>query len=178
MTQPTPTAAAPALVPTPKQIDELANEYAAAQAIVNEHETQLKAAKATQDEIKGRLIAMVQTFGGKHAEKSLRLVGLHSTNTITIGTQVTVDPTAVEGFRTYLNNQAIPGLSGRFFTEHTTYSLISGPTDVLATLDLGARIRTKMSSLLGLCFKITTKNPSLKVEIEPSAKPQKISRAS
>jgi hypothetical protein len=177
MNEPTPIQAVPALVPTPKAIDKLANEYAEAQAIVTKHETELKAEKATADEIKGRLIAMVQAFGGKHAEKSLRLAGLHSTNTVTIGTQVSVDPVAVEEFRGYLNKQEIPDLSSRFFTEHVTYSLVNGPTDVLAKLDLPARIRTKMSALLGLCFKITTKNPSLKVEIEPSAKPLKIQRA-
>ena len=68
----------------------------------------------------------------------------------------------------------MPGLVERFFRAHTTYSLVSGPDEVLRQLDLPARVRTKMTAVLKACFEIRTTGPSLKVEIVKVEKPAKV----
>jgi hypothetical protein len=168
----------PALVPTPKEIDALAKEYKLAEVAVAERKAELKAATDTQDEIKGRVVEMVKAFGGRHAEKSLRLLGIHSVATVTTATVVKTDPEKVEKFRGYLGEQEIKGLSERFFRSHTIYSLVDGPAEVLKTLDVPTRIRTKITQLLSLCFTVETKAPSLKVELVEAEKPARAGRAS
>lgn len=123
------------------------------------------------DVIKGELVAMVETFGARHTEKSKRLKGLHNTATTTTATRVSIDPTAVETFRAWLDTRELAEISGRFFVEQVTYSLVEGPQEVLKTLSLAKRIRTQVESLLGRCFQIKTNAPSLKIETVAPAEP-------
>lgn len=161
------------VAPTPKQIDALIDEFAKAQSVAMATAAIAKTDSAAAGEIKVRLTAMVEAHGFRHTEKSKRLIGLHNTATTTTATRVSVDDGAVEELRTYLGKQDIPQLSERFFVAHTTYSLVSGPQDVLKTLSLGKRIHEKISSLLGLCFQIKTNTPSLKIETVTPEKPAK-----
>ena len=186
----------PAIAPTPKQIDALILEHAAAQADLlsggaitkkpgesaAELEARLKewqkaaaekraAATAVAEEVKERLVAMVTAHGVKHAEKSMRLNGEHNRATVTRGTRVETVAAGVDNFKASLDKSKIPGISELFFTEHVTYSLVASPAEVLKTLDIGTRIRKKMTELIGLCFEVKTNAPSLKVETVAAAKP-------
>lgn len=157
-------------LPTKKKIDELVNEYAKAQNEATAAKTAASVAAGLADAVKVRLVAMVETFGVRHTEKSKRLYGLHNFATTTTGTRTSIDDEAVETLRTYLQKEDLLEISGRFFVAHTTYSLVDGPQEVLKTLSLGTRIRNKISSLLGQCFQIKTNAPSLKVEtVEPES---------
>jgi hypothetical protein len=163
----------PVLAPTPSQIDALVREYAAAAAAVAFATGMLGTANKAQSEIKGRLIATVESFGFRHTEKSKRLLGAHSIATTTTGTYVSVDTAAVTAFKAYLDKTYEPDLVARFFSSHMSYSLVDGPADVLRTMDLGKRAAAKIASLVALCFNISTKSPSLKVESIKPEKPEK-----
>jgi hypothetical protein len=154
-----------ATAPTPKEIDALVRDYAEAQAAVQAAARVMKTASVAQDQIKARLTLLVESFGLRHTEKSKRLTGLHNFATTTTGTRVSIDQTAVTSFKTYLDSSQRPELVDRFFSAHTSYSLVEGPADVLRTLDLGKRATTRIASLVGLCFKILTNAPSLKIDL-------------
>jgi hypothetical protein len=162
--------------PTPSQIDALVREYSGSAAAVAFASGMLSTANKAQGEIKVRLIAMVESFGFRHTEKSKRLLGAHSTATTTTGTFLSVDAEAVTAFRTYLDSCDMPNLSERFFSAHTSYSLVDGPADVLRTMDLGKRVATKISSMVALCFKVSTKAPTLKIEVVTPEKPERTPR--
>jgi len=157
--------------PTRAQVDALVNEYAKVKADSDAAATLAKMTDEVTDKVKQRLVAMVESFGVRHAEKSKRLAGNRNTATTTTGTRTSVDDAAVETFRTFLNKQELTEISGRFFVEHVSYSLVAGPQEVLKTLLLGTRIRDKVASLLGLCFRIKTNAPSLKIEIVAAREP-------
>lgn len=150
--------------PTPAQVDALIRRYAEAQSEVKGQADEMKAASERLDAIKGELVELVQRFGSRHTEKSTRIQGNHSSAMVTVGTRVSIDADAVEDFRLYLQEKNLDGVAPRFFTERVTYQLVDGPREVLKTLDLGARIRTKISGLLGRCFQVKTNAPSLKVD--------------
>jgi hypothetical protein len=164
------------VAPTPAEIDALVREYAAAAAAVAFATGMLGTANKAQAEIKARLIALVESFGFRHTEKSKRLLGAHSTATVTIGTRISVDSEAVTTFKAYLDSSDMPNLSERFFSQHISYSLVDGPADVLRTLDLGKRVAKKIASMVGLCFKVSTNAPSLKVESITPEKPERTPR--
>jgi hypothetical protein len=164
------------VAPTPAQIDALVREYSASAAAVAFATGMLGTANKAQSEIKARLIVMVEGFGFRHTEKSKRLLGAHSIATTTTGTLLSVDAAAVNTLKAYLDSSDVPQLTERFFSAHTSYSLVDGPADVLRTLDLGKRMATKIASLVGLCFKVTTKAPSLKVESVTPEKPERTPR--
>jgi hypothetical protein len=156
---------APETAPTPKQIDELIAEYAAAQ---NEAAALGAAAKLLSDkagEIKASLTATVERWGARHTEKSKRLAGLRHLAQTTTATRVSIDDAAVEKLRAYLGTTETPELAQEFFVAHTSYSLVSGPGDKLKTLTMGTRLRTKITGMLKGCFTIKTSAPSLKVEL-------------
>jgi hypothetical protein len=155
---------APAKAPTPAQVDALVSEYAKAQGEATAAATAAKVAQGLANEVKDRLVAMVELHGFRHTEKSKRLAGLHNTATTTTATRVSVDDAAVGAFRSYLEDHELAELSGRFFVEHVSYSLVEGPQEVLKRISVGKRIREKIASLLGLCFQIKTNAPSLKIE--------------
>jgi hypothetical protein len=161
------------VAPTPAQIDAAVREYAASAAAVAFATGMLDTANKAQREIKARLISMCESFGFRHTEKSKRLLGAHSIVTTTIGTMLSVNGTAVTELKNYLDASDVPQLTERFFSAHTSYSLVDGPADVLRTLDLGKRMATKIASLVGLCWNVTTKAPSLKVESIAAEKPEK-----
>lgn len=188
----------PAIAPTPKQVDALILEHAAAQAELQSGgaikklagesaadiearyktwETEAdgirKAAQLVAEEVKGRLVAMVTAHGLKHAEKSLKLFGEHGWAMTTTATRVETVATAVDTFKTRLEKSKIPGIAGLFFTKHVSYSLVAGPTEVLKTLSLSARLRTRLTVLLALCFEVKTNAPSLKTGAVAAAKPAK-----
>jgi hypothetical protein len=149
--------------PTRTQVDTLVKRYADAKSEADSIAAVAKMKNAAADEIKVELVAMVETFGFRHTEKSKRLAGDHNLATTTTATKVSIDDDAVEKFRTYLGDRKLTELAGRFFVAHTSYSLVEGPNDVLKTLSLGTRIRDKVASLIGLCFKIKTNAPSLTI---------------
>jgi hypothetical protein len=157
--------------PTPAQADALIDDYAKVHSDAQAAATLAKMTAGVADEVKGRLVAMVEAHGFRHTEKSKRLKGLHNTATTTTATRVSVDDAAVETFRNYLAERELAEISGRFFVEHVSYSLVQGPQEVLKTLSLGKRIREKVASLLGLCFQIKTNAPSLKIETVTPAEP-------
>lgn len=149
--------------PTRAQVDALVNEYARVQGDATAASTAAKVAQGIADEVKERLVVMVESFGYRHTEKSKRLAGLHTQATTTTGVRTTIDDEAVETFRRYLEKKELSEIAGRFFVEHVSYSLVQGPQEVLQTLSLATKIRDKVTSLLGLCFKIKTNAPSLKI---------------
>lgn len=160
----TATTNAPAKAPTPVQVDALIDQYAKLKDDADAAATVARVAGSLADEVKVRLVTMVEAFGSRHTEKSKRLAGIRNTATTTTATRTSVDDAAVENFRSYLDSRELTEVSGRFFVAQTTYSLVQAPAEVLKTLSLGKKIREKMESLIGLCFKIKTNAPSLKVE--------------
>jgi hypothetical protein len=159
--------------PTRAQVDGLVKRYAEAKAEADAIGAVLKMKSAAADKIKAELVELVETFGFRHTQKSKRLAGDHSHATTTKATRVTIDDAAVETFRSYLAERELTEISGRFFVEHVSYSLVEGPQEVLKTLSLGKRIREKVESLLGLCFKIKTNAPSLTIETVTPACPDR-----
>lgn len=151
--------------PAPKQIDALIASFAAAQSNAAEWAACAKVRADKAGEIKVHLTAMVETWGGRHTEKSKRLVGLHNTATTTTATRVSIVDEAVEKLRNYLGTTETPDLAEEFFVEHISYSLVSGPDEKLKTLTMGARLRTKIAGMLKSCFEIKTSAPSLKVDV-------------
>lgn len=158
-------------VPTPAQVDALVKRYADAKADADAAKAAADVLKESADKVKAELVAMVESFGRPHAQSSKRLAGQHNTATTTIGKRTVIDDDAVEIFRDYLDKQDLTEISGRFFVAHTSYSLVDGPQEVLKTLSLGARVRTKIAALLGLCFQIKVNAPSLKIETVTAGKP-------
>jgi len=157
--------AAQETAPKPAQVDALVREYAAAQAVVATHKNDMKLAEKTSDELKAKLVELVNRHGFRHTEKSMRLEGLHSKATVTTGTRFVTDAEAVEGLRTYLDKQELTEISGKLFRQHVSYSLVASPQEVLASVDLPTKILNKLKSLVGICFKMETNAPALKVEI-------------
>ncbi len=155
----------PPKAPTPKQVDELIAEFAAAQSNARMMAAVAATAADTAGDIKVRLTAMVEQWGGRHTEKSKRLTGLHNTATTTTATKVSIDDAAVEKLRGYLSTTEMPELAEQFFVAHTSYSLVSGPDEKLKSLTMGARLRTKLTGMIKSCFSIKTNTPSLKVEL-------------
>jgi hypothetical protein len=163
-----------AVAPTPKEVDKLIVEYAAAQKVMLSAQTVSSVAAGAANKLKAQLTVMVETYGVRHTECSKRLEGIHGRATTTTGKTLSTDSTAVDTFKTYLDSSHMPDLVERFFTTHTSYSLVAAPDDVLKTLSLGTRIRDKMTSLLALCNKVGLRSPSLKVEyVEPTAPAKK-----
>jgi hypothetical protein len=161
----------PSSAPTPQQIDALIERFATAKREADSLLAVARLKSEASDTIKAELVAMVETYGARHTEKSKRLKGAHNTATTTKATRVSIDPAAVETFRAWLQERELAEISGRFFVEQVTYSLVEGPQEVLKTLSLAKRIREKVESLLGLCFKINTNAPSLKIETVAPAEP-------
>jgi hypothetical protein len=153
------------LAPTAKQIDALIAKYDAAQSDAARSQAVTNEFSTAAGEIKVELTAMVEKWGGRHTEKSKRLTGLHNFATTTTATRVSIVAAAVEKLRGYLGTTERPELAEEFFEEHTTYSLVSGPAEKLKSLTMGARLRTKITLMLGACFEIKTFSPSLKVEL-------------
>ncbi len=151
--------------PTPKQIDDLIAEYAAAKSNAQMMAAVAASAADEAGEIKERLTAMVEQWGRRHTEKSRRLFGLRNTATTTTATRVSIDDAAVEKLRAYLGTTETPRLAEEFFVAHTSYSLVSGPDEKLRSLNVGGRLRTKITAMLKSCFEIKTTAPSLKVEL-------------
>jgi hypothetical protein len=151
--------------PTPKEIDALIVKYDAART---DAEAKAAVAKIYSDAagvIKVELTALVEKWGGRHTEKSKRLIGVHNNATTTTATTVSIVDAAVEKLRVYLGETETPALAEEFFVSHTSYSLVSGPDEKLKSLTMGARLRKSIRTRLKACFEIDTKKPSLKVEL-------------
>lgn len=157
-------------VPTAREIDALISEFAGLQKIALEAGIAAKARTAESDAVKVRLVAMVEQFGAQHTPKSKRLKGNHNTATTTTGTLTSVDEAGVELLKKYLDKAEIDGLRERFFTERVSYQLVDAPGEVLKTLSLPGKIRSKVTSLVALCFSVSTKAPSLKIDVVEPAK--------
>lgn len=198
----TDTTQTPIAAPTPKAVDAMILEHAAAQSCLQSGgaiqrqpgesaaalELRFKAwqtnaaefraaAQVKADEVKGRLLAMVAAHGTRHAEKSMRLVGEHNRATVTTGTRVETKPEGVEAFKTALEKSEIAGIADLFFIKHVTYSMVAGPAAVLETLELGTRLRNRLAGLAALCFKVATMAPALKIESTAAAKPRRTEAA-
>lgn len=157
--------------PTPAEIDALVLEYDKAQRKVLRAAVLAKGRAAAVDALKTRLIPLVQQFGEKHAEKSMRLKGLHNTATITTGTRTEVVAAGVTALKAYFDKSRLPALMKRFFQVHVSYSLVQGPGEVLKTLKLGKRRREILDALVHGCFDVKTNAPSLKVDVVEPQKP-------
>ncbi len=157
--------------PSAKEIDALIAKYAEAQGELQSADAEKKAKSEAADQLKAKLVAMVEAFGERHTEKSKRLAGAHNTATTTTGTLVQIDDAAVDKLKAALETAEVPQLREKFFSEKITYQLVQGPEDVLRTIELPARLRTRISGLLKGCFRIATRAPSLKVEAMAAARP-------
>lgn len=153
------------LAPTPKKIDALIAKYSELQADMDAADEVWTAAKTRVDAAKAELVDLVEQFGAQHAGKSKRLEGVRNSATTTTGTLTTVDAAAVDKLKAYTDGADIPQLTQRFFSERVSYQLVDGPGEVLKTLDLPTRIRTKLTALVALCHQVKTKAPSLKVDV-------------
>ncbi len=154
-----------AKAPTLREIDRIIAEYGAAHSELLAMEAATKRRKEAVEALKLRVIALVEDHGRRHAEKSMRLVGLHNMATTTCGTMTVVDAAQVDKLRVYLEGQEMPELRQRFFSERVSYQLIDSPSEVLRGLTLPAKIRNRLTLLLAGCFQVKAKNPSLKIEI-------------
>lgn len=157
------------VMPKPQVIDDLIFRYSVLKAAVDAAGVVKSKAEADMNVLKAEVIALVQSFGAKHAEKSKRLKGQRNTATISTGSTTSLVDAAVEKFRRFLVGLAMPGVYKLFFTETTTYQLVASPGEVLSGLDVPTAIRTKLKGLLALCFEITSKAPSLKVDVAETA---------
>lgn len=160
-----------AIKPAAKDIDALIFKFGVLDAVATGIAARAKNARADADVVKAEVIALVDAWGVKHAEKSKRLEGDHNQATVTRGTRTDSVPEKIEELKAHLDKSKIPQLKERFFQEHTTYSLVAGPGEVLKTLDLKKKFREKLTAMLAACFKIETNNPSLKVVVVPAEKP-------
>lgn len=151
--------------PRPQAIDDLLFRYSVLKAALDAAGVVKKKAEDDVNVLKAEVIALVQSFGAKHAEKSKRLKGLRNTATITTGTKTTLLDAYVEKFRLFLVKLAMPAVYKLFFTETTTYQLVASPGEVLNSLDVPRAIRTKLHVLLTQCFEVTSNAPSLKVDV-------------
>lgn len=151
--------------PTPAEIDALIREYSDAQQVATAAKTAATVAQEAADRVKVRVIEMVETFGRRHTEKSKRLEGIHHKATTTTATCVVTDPVAIEQLHEYVEQADLVELEGKLFVKQVSYSLVASPDEVLRTMSLGARIRAKLTAMVKSCFKITTKAPSLKIDV-------------
>jgi hypothetical protein len=141
----------------------------------------LKAAQATADQYRDRLVFLADNFGTvpAHAEQSLRLAGRRNTVTVTRGTTVTVNEPAVQDLELYIygNFGAKSGIFQRLFAATTKHTLVEGARELLKTLSLPRRTEEKVLSLFGRCIDLKSKSPSVKVEIVKPEKPARKPRA-
>lgn len=150
--------------PTPKQIDTLIAEYAAAQSKAAALGTVAKMASEDAGVLKARLTEMVETFGGRHTEKSKRLAGLHNEAMTTTATPTVIVPAAVDSFLVFLRAKAMARLLGFFFKREIVYSLVAAPAEVLRNLKLSDKVRETVTPMVASCFEVKKNAPSLKVK--------------
>jgi hypothetical protein len=151
--------------PTPKEVDALIAEYADAQQIVAATRAAASVAQESADRVKTRLVEMVETFGRRHTEKSKRIEGIHNKATTTTATCVVTDAVAIEKLHEYVEQQDLVELEGKLFVKQVSYALVGSPDEVLRMMSFTARIRTRLTALVKSCFKITTRAPSLKIDV-------------
>jgi hypothetical protein len=151
--------------PAPAEIDAMIAEYAEAQRVATAARTASSVMQEAADKVKVRLVEMVETYGRRHTEKSKRLEGNHHKATTTTATCVVTDPVAIDELHGYLTKKDLVELEGKLFVKQVTYSLVASPDEVLRSVSLATRIRAKVTSLVKGCFKITTRAPSLKVDV-------------
>lgn len=154
-----------AIVVTPKKIDALILNYSKLQAEQDAADAVWTAAKVKVDAAKAELVELVERLGERHTAKSKKLVGVRHSATTTTGTLTTVDDAAVQTLKAYADSAEIPELPGLLFSARVSYQLVDYPDEVIGGLDMPTRIRTKLKSLVALCFKVKTKAPSLKVDV-------------
>lgn len=160
---------ATAVRPKPQAIDDLIFRYSVVKAALDVVDEAKKKAQADVDVVKAEVVALVQSFGVKHTEASTKLTGVRNTATITAGRTTSVVAASVEKFRVFLASLQLPVVYKRFFTETTTYQLVASPAEVLNSLDVPPATHRKLKGLLALCFEVTSKAPSLKVDVHETA---------
>lgn len=151
--------------PSAKQIDKMIKEYATMQTAILAQKAVVATLQEQSDGRKQELLDLIEKHGFSHTEKSKRIKGVHHMATATTATLVQVDDEACDKFRTFLTEKVDPKLTDRFFSQRVTYQLVGGPGEVLRSLELPARIRVKMMALVQACVRVTTKDPSLKVDV-------------
>lgn len=154
-----------AVKPTPKAIDALILKYSGLESELDAADAVWTAAKVKLGAAKEELVALVEQFGSQHSAKSKKLDGARHSATTTTGTLTTVDAVAVEKLKAYTDGAEVPELSSLLFSERVSYQLVDAPNEVIGGLDMPTRIRTKLKSLVALCFQVKTKAPSLKVDV-------------
>lgn len=156
--------------PSAKKIDELIEEYSQLQTAILAQKATTSSLQEQSETRKQALLDLIEQHGFSHTEKSKRIKGVHHMATATTATLVQVDDDACDRFRTFLAEKVDAKLTDRFFSQRVTYQLVSGPGDVLRTLELPARMRLKLTELVQACIRVTTKAPSLKVDVAEVAK--------
>lgn len=151
--------------PTPKQIDDLIFQYSVLQTAAIAAGVTAKKASTDADVVKAEIVTMVGLFGAPHAKKSKRLVGLLNKAVVTYGTGKSTDTDAVDRLKAYTDGSKVSELTELLFSKRVTYELVEQPAEVIKTLEAPTRIRTKLTTLLALCFKTKPKAPSLAVEV-------------
>lgn len=157
--------------PTAREIDALLESYSALQDMAKSAAETARAYQANADRAKASIVEMVEAFGEQHSAKSKKLRGDRHSAMTTIGTVVSTVPDAVEKLRLYVSNvsigegESVELMSQRLFSQRVSYQLVDAPSDVLASVKLPGRVRARVKGLIEACFRISTKAPSLKVEL-------------
>jgi hypothetical protein len=158
-------------VPTPKEIDELIAECAAARKKAVAEKAVAKLSSEAADVIEARLTAMVEQWGVRHTEKSKRLTGLNgNTATTTTATPTVIVPEAVDKFLIFLRAKSMARLLGHFFKRQVVYSMVAAPAEVLRGLKLSDTIRETLTPMVAMCFEVKKNAPGLKVDYTELAK--------
>jgi len=151
--------------PTGKEFDALVTQFAGLQSAAQEAAKAASEKKAAADAVKDEIVTIVKLFGQRHAEASMKMHGDRSTATVTTGRMTRQNDDAIEQLRGYLEQSGIDGARDHFFTPKTTYQLVASPAEAVRSLKAPVRVLAKIRSLVGMCFEIVTRAPSLKVDV-------------
>jgi hypothetical protein len=157
------------LSPNAEQVDAHAVEYKRLEKILDDAKAVLAAVKkkegADLDKLHGTLIELVNSFGGKHAEKSKILHGIDWELMATFGKSAGIDYAAVERLRLALKKANKTKLLKKLFTEQKSYVLAPNAAEVLKAED---KLPAGLALLALACFTFTPRTPTL--EVRPKKK--------
>lgn len=156
--------ATPALIvlPSPKEIDELAIRYNKEQQKVLDAVLATRQAQKFLEDTKLECIELVRKFGGAHASKSKLLHGLKWEAMLTEGTSTSVDAAAVERLRVSLKEQNQTRLLKRLFESATRWTLKSTARAEILKPDVGDDVQ----ALFAVCEVTKPSTPKLEVRLK------------
>ena len=157
--------------PTPEDVDTKI-------ALYEEAKRNYKAAKKVMDDAEEVVVQLADKWGhpAPGAERSTRLEGKRNEATVTRGTTIVINETAVAAFRAFLFGNKLEGLFPKFFAAETKHKLVKGARDVVKGVQLAQRVEEKLASLFGRAFDVKTNEPSLKVKTITPEKPVRAKR--